>query len=191
MGRGELKRQFFIAVFPPDWMTGAIDNLRYKGPPEWEWKHKSDFHISLAFPGMLNAAELKKLTRALREFEFRPFDLSFENMGVFAREPEDGHSKRHVLWARPDVDADNALRALHNKLAHFLAQRGFRYGLRQITPHLTVAKAEGAADLMEQFAAAHAGLKTPSWRCDRIELRETVQRQGQGSRFAKITEIRL
>lgn len=192
MGRGELKRQFFIAVFPPDRITGGIDRLRRKGPPEWDWKHGSDFHISLAFPGRLGESEFKKLQQALREFEFPPFVLSFKGMGVFAREPEDSHSRKHVLWARPEAEADNALRALHKKLSHFLSKRGFPYGLREITPHLTVAKAEGPPDLMEQFAAAHAGLKTPSWRCDRIELRETApQGNGQGGRFAKVAEFRL
>jgi len=191
MARKQLTRRFFLAVFPPARITGGIADLGAKGPKDWDWKAQADYHISLAFPGNLTAAEQKKLIKALRDFDFRPFKLSFESMGVFAREPEESRSKKHVLWARPDIAADNALRALHNKLAHFLKQRGFSYGLRQITPHLTVAKSEGAPELMEDFAAANMGLKTPVWHCDRIELRETLNRGSapEGGRYKKVTEF--
>ncbi len=199
MARGQLRRQFFIAVFPPQWVNEQLAAMIADGPQEWRWQRPDDFHISLAFTGTMTDAELKKLITVLRDFEFRAFPLSLKGQAVFPREPEDRRSKKHVLWAWPDTDGDNALRTLHNRLAHFLKQRGFRYGLRRITPHLTLAKTDGPLEPMEAFAAANSETAIPAWSCDRIELRESLpgnhpehpnNNGGQGGRFKKITEIK-
>jgi 2'-5' RNA ligase len=200
--RGELKRRFFVAVMPPADHTETIDKLRHYGPANWDWKRHGDYHISLAFPGMLDTGEVGRLIKALHTVEQAPFDLNFEGLGYFLKDPfKRSRGAQNVLWARPDGPADNALRSLHNRIAAALKDHKFAHGINDISPHLTVAKVPGNENtLMEQFAAAHGHTRTSAWRCDRFGLYETLppgdprhpdNNEGRGSRYVKIAEFTL
>ncbi len=203
MEKGTLKRQFFIALFPPAWISERIEALRGQGPKDWDWKQAADYHVTLAFPGRLSDRALKRMKLVLQDIVHEAFDLSFEGLGHFLPKTE-GRKKRtpkHVLWARPDGQAESAIRILHNKIAGKLRKSGFKYGLQGITPHLTVAKIpEGDLDLMTAFTKAHGSLEAPSWHCDRFALCEALpgshddhpaNNNGEGSHYRKIVEFSL
>ena len=201
--KGDLKRRFFVAVMPPPGTTVAITDLRGKGPAEWDWKGQEDFHISLAFPGMLGEGQLSRLLTALANVRHEPFDAQFTGLAYFLRDPHArSRTAQNVLWARPDHAADNQLRSLHYKISRALADNQLDYGIKDITPHLTVAKVPANDNsLIESFAAAHNGhAVTPSWRCDRFGVYETLDRAdprhpanngGRGTRYVRVAEFIL
>lgn len=201
--RGDLKRRFFIAVMPPPATTAAITQLRGQGPAAWDWKGHDDFHISLAFPGLLNEAQLTRLLTALATVQHDAFDAQFTGLAYFLRDPHArGRVGVNVLWARPDHTADNQLRSLHYKIAKALADNHLDYGIKDITPHLTVAKVPANDNsLIQAFAAAHDGLGvTGVWRCDRFGVYETLERTdprhpanngGRGTRYVRVAEFML
>ena len=200
--KGDLKRRFFIAVMPPENHTGPIDALRDRGPAHWDWKGRPDYHISLAFPGLLDDAQVEKLVGVLRDVRHDSFDLSFTGLATFIKDRAiRSRRELNVLWAQPETTADAQLRALQRKIAQHMARNGFHYGARNITPHLTVAKVPANDnDLVSTFAAAHDGLRTPSWRCDHFALYETLEKSdprhpvnndGRGTRYIKVAAFTL
>lgn len=201
MDKGDLKRQFFIAVFPPEWATEKIKKLTKNGPQKWEWKRPEDYHISLAFPGNLTDKELRQLVKAIEKIDHKAFNLSFDGLSFYLKDPEGRKTTNHVIWARPDNGGDNELRDLHSKLVEAMKEANFRYGGKGISPHLTVARPPPeAGELTKEFAKAHGKMETPSWRCDRFYICETLQRDhpehpannnGTGTRYKKVAEIRL
>ena len=201
MKQGELKRQYFIAAFPPEHATDNIKDLVKKGPSQWEWKTPDDYHISFAFPGRLTDAQVEKLISALKEIEHESFALSFEGLSFHLKDPAKRQSRNNVLWARPDSQGDNELRDLIHKVVEKLTKKKFRHGVHNISPHLTVARPPPeAGDLTKAFAKAHGKIDEKLWKLDRFYLCETLSRDdpdhpvnndGQGSRYKKIAEFRL
>jgi 2'-5' RNA ligase len=199
---GALKRRFFIAVMPPETVTAPLDDLRQQGPAHWDWKNHKDFHISLAFPGALNQAQLQKLINVLSTVEHKAFPLNFSGLDCFMRDPFNRKKGTlHVLWARPETSADAHLRSLHAAIITHLKAHKFAVGRRDIIPHLTVAKVPANDNsLVSHFAAAHAHKSTASFHCDRFGIYETLEKNdprhpdhnnGQGSRYLKVAEFIL
>lgn len=203
MRKGDLKRRFFVAVMPPDGATLDMTALRAKGPSHWDWKGQDDYHISLAFPGLLNETQLARLLTALATVRHEPFDAQFTGLAYFLRDPHArNRTAQNVLWARPDHAADNQLRSLHFKIARALASHHLDFGIKDITPHLTVAKVPANDNsLIESFAAAHdAHAVTNKWRCDRFGVYETLDKSdprhpahngGRGTRYVRVAEFML
>ena len=203
MRKGDLKRRFFVAVMPPADATVDMTVLRAKGPSHWDWKGHDDYHISLAFPGLLGEAQLARLLAALATVQHEPFDAQFTGLAYFLRDPHArNRTAQNVLWARPDHMADNQLRSLHFKIAYALAAHHLDFGIKDITPHLTVAKVPANDNsLIESFAAAHDGHGvTGTWRCDRFGVYETLdksdprhpaQNGGRGTRYVRVAEFML
>lgn len=198
-----LKRQFFIAVFPPDEIKRQInDNLVHKedATKGWEWKRAEEYHMSLAFPGAITEEELQILIKALDKVYFEAFSMSIDGVGHFLRKENKNNNNTHVVWARPDNQADNAIRELHYKIVGIMEEYGFKYGNREISPHMTIVKPPVTAhDLMKDFAAAASGFKSEAWQCDRFVLCETLDKSdpdhphnnnGQGSRYKVIAEFK-
>lgn len=201
--KGELKRRFFVAVMPPAAVTAGMTGLRGLGPAAWDWKGHEDYHISLAFPGMLGEAQLARLLAAMATVRHAPFDVQFTGLAYFLRDPHArSRTAQNVLWARPDHAADNQMRSLHYKISRVLADHHLEYGLKDITPHLTVAKVPANDNrLIEAFAAAHDGHgATGAWRCDRFGVYETLDRMdprhpanngGRGTCYVRVAEFIL
>lgn len=201
MSKGELKRRFFIAVYPPEHIAKALHEATKDIDEDWDRKIPEDYHISLAFPGHLTMAQVERLEESLAELEHAPFKISLTGVSFHWRDPFDKNARNHVLWARADNDGDNELSDLHSKLVTLLQQKNFRHGLRDISPHITIARPPPeAGDLMKEFAKAHAHIEGESWVCDRIYICETLEKSdprhpannnGDGSKFVKVAEIKL
>lgn len=210
MNKKQIKRRFFIAVFPPEHIAKQIESIKRYGPSSWEWKNAEDYHISLAFPGTLNETELEKLKKSLEKIAAESFDLTLDDIKIFEspiiqqNQNRRKMKNRHVLWGNPDDGTGNEQRkilGLHFSIAHTLRRHGFKYGIKDITPHLTLAKAPNdEIDLVKEFCRAAKGTKNLSWHCDRFGLYETLSpsdkrhpknNNGRGSRYVKIAEFKL
>lgn len=200
--KGDLKRRFFIAVMPPPGVTASLDGLRHAGPAAWDWKRHGDYHISLAFPGSLDDVQLARLVTTLRRVEHPVFDVRFEGLSYFLKDPATRkRNAQNVLWARADSAGDAALRSLHATIRDHLKAHKFPTGGDSITPHLTLAKTPANDNsLVRSFARAHDNTQSVPWRCDRFGLYETLpsidprhpdHNGGRGTRYVKIAEFAL
>jgi 2'-5' RNA ligase len=152
---------------------------------------------------VLGEAQLARLLAALATVRHDPFDAQFTGLAYFLRDPHArSRTAQNVLWARPDHAADNQMRSLHYKISRALADNHLDYGIKDITPHLTVAKVPANDNrLIEAFAAAHDGQGvTAPWRCDRFGVYETLDRAdprhpanngGRGTRYVRVAEFIL
>jgi 2'-5' RNA ligase len=174
MKKGDLKRQYFIAVLPPRDAVEQIKKLKTKGDSSWGWNNPADYHISLAFPGPLSDKELGRLKKVLSGVKHSSFTMSLDELSFFLRSPLNKKSGKHILWARANGQADNEIKSLHHKIINRMARHGFKYGKRDMTPHLTVARVEKQdRKLMEDFVRANAKLGAKDWHCDHFVLCES------------------
>lgn len=202
MKKGELRRKFFIAVFPPRDVVEKVEKVMLKGPRQWSWNKKDNLHISLAFPGYLLNDDLDRLKGALGKVTHRAFDISLRGLGFFLdNKNKVKKQQEHVLWMRPDFRSDNELKTLHREIIGLMKDAGFNYGRDDFSPHMTLAKIErNEIDLMKDFASSASDAKTRSWRCGSIALYESfsknddkhpVNNNGKGSKYKKIAEFKL
>lgn len=200
---GALRRRFFIAAMVPESLTrplAALENAG-KGKAGWDWKRPADYHISLAFPGALTGAQVARVVTLMQRVNQPAFNVRFEGLSSFIREGEIKPGRLSVLWARPDPAANAAFLRLHADIARLLVDHRFAFGRPDVVPHLTLAKVPMAENrVLRDFQAAHNGVTSAAWRCDRFGLYETIERHdvrhpannnGQGSRYHCVAEFKL
>ncbi|MFI0109141.1 RNA 2',3'-cyclic phosphodiesterase [Streptomyces globisporus] len=186
-GRPATER-LFAAALPPD---AAVAELRaalaplhaLPGARDLRWTGPEGWHFTLAFYGDVPEdvrPELEaRLERAARRTE--PFALRVHGAGHFGG---------RALWAGAAGGLDT-LRLLAER-AEAAARRA---GLpmeehRRYTPHLTLARSRGAADL-RPFAAALAGFDGQRWRAAELTLvRSHLPASGVAGERPRYTVVR-
>ncbi|MBK3559427.1 RNA 2',3'-cyclic phosphodiesterase [Streptomyces sp. MBT56] len=161
-GRPATER-LFAAVLPPD---AAVAELRaaltplhaLPGAPDLRWTGPEGWHFTLAFYGDVRPELEARLDRAARRTG--PFALRVHGAGHFGG---------RALWAGAAGGLDT-LRLLAER-AEAAARRA---GLpmeehRRYTPHLTLARSRGTADL-RPLAAALAGFDGQRWEAAELTL---------------------
>lgn len=125
------------------------------------WVQPESWHLTLAFLGGVEPRRLPDLETRLGRAASRavPLELRLNGAGRFGR---------NVLWAGVDGDRDGVRR-----LAAATAAAARRVGLdvedKPYRPHLTLARGDGRTDL-RSIADALAGLASPPWTADELEL---------------------
>jgi 2'-5' RNA ligase len=134
--------RLFVALTPPDVVveelrasTAALRELE----PDLRWTRPEQWHVTLAFLGEVADEVVDELARRLHRAAARhpPLSLAFGGGGRF------GH---RVLWTGVQGDLDG-LRRLAGSVR---AARRSRLPVEQrpYHPHLTLARSDGAADLL-------------------------------------------
>ncbi|MBM7054902.1 RNA 2',3'-cyclic phosphodiesterase [Streptomyces durocortorensis] len=160
-------RRLFAAVLPP---PSAVAGLRtalaplhaLPGARELRWTGPEGWHFTLAFYGEVPedaAPEVEaRLVRAARRTE--PFALRVHGAGHFGG---------RALWAGAAGGLDT-LRLLAERAGAAARRTGLPMEEhRRYTPHLTLARSRGAADL-RPFAAALAGFEGERWEAAELTL---------------------
>jgi 2'-5' RNA ligase len=124
---------------------------------------KERLHITVAFLGELNAAQLEG-ARAAPPIASGSFDLALDAVGFFPRS--------RVLWLAPRV-VPNALYELERRLWMALEERGFAREPRIYRPHVTLAKRARA--VAEKVDAV-------TWRVEEFVLIESLP-EGRGVHY--------
>ena len=88
-------------------------------------------HLTLAFLGNVELDRIAFARAAAQGFAARPFELSVDRIGSFAR-----HS---LAWAAPS-HVPGELASLHEGLARQLREAGFELERRPFSPHITIAR---------------------------------------------------
>ena len=114
--------------------------------PNIRWVNPKGIHLTLAFLGELDDAQLADATQAaeVAAQQVRAFHYQLTHLGIFG-------TVRHprVLWMGID-EPSGMLNRLQYILHQQLEQRGFELDKRPFSPHLTLARAKAPLSPSEQ-----------------------------------------
>lgn len=142
--KGHLSRAFLALRTHPE-QTRLFQPVRDAMPGTWNVSNRHDDHISLAFAGGLAPGDTERLCTLVRAFAaaVQPFSMSFPMFGTFYNANPAQNKKEEsyiVLYAAPDAAAAHRIQRLHHDLSYkIMRPNGFNFGLRNITPHNTLA----------------------------------------------------
>ena len=131
--------------------------------PRVRWVDPSGIHLTLAFLGELDDAQLERAIQVapLAARQVQPFTYRLTRLDIFGspRQPR-------VVWMGIE-ESSGSLARLHSLLQHELTRSGFETDTRPFSPHLTLAriKAPLAPDdqqrLQELLAGKQSGIVSP------------------------------
>src|SRR5687768_10605134 len=184
-------RVFCAVDLPADVRANLMDHIKHLRQvlpdAEASWSRGENIHLTLKFLGKIETSLLSRLSDAAARAvsDFSPFQLTFEETGVF---PQQGSPR--VLWIGVR-DETRKLAELHERLEDRCAREGFAREERPFHPHLTIArlrKPQGARAL----AAVH---KEMSFEPAAVAVAELLvirsELSDQGSRYTVISRHRL
>ncbi|MEU5327968.1 RNA 2',3'-cyclic phosphodiesterase [Streptomyces parvus] len=159
--------RLFAAVLPPD---AAVAELRtalaplhaLPGAPDLRWTGPEGWHFTLAFYGDVPEGVRPELEARLERAARRTGPFALRVHGA-------GHFGGRALWAGAAGGLDT-LRLLAERAEAAARRTGLPMEEhRRYTPHLTLARSRGAADL-RPFAAALAGFEGQRWEAVELTL---------------------
>jgi RNA 2',3'-cyclic 3'-phosphodiesterase len=169
--------RLFVALLPPEAVCDEIEAAFGPWRADWpslRWTRRPSWHVTLAFYGEIDerlvARLLPRLERAARRHPRR--EVSFAGVGTFPRP-----ARAHTLWTGIRGD----LRRLAESCEAAARREGIDLGPpRPFHPHLTLARARGAADLRPLVGELDRYAGTP-WLAEEIHL--VRSNNGPGPRY--------
>ncbi len=107
------------------------------GVPGARWVPVENYHLTLRFIGEAPAHRAEEIDLALAALRGRPFALSFAGVGTFAKA-----GREVALWV--GTERSQALDHLQGKIETALQRCGLPPERRRFTPHVTLARLDGA-----------------------------------------------
>ena len=162
------QRRLFFAIDVPSALHPELESVpaRCRLPVTARPVPSSNLHLTLAFLGSLPEQRLPGLLRLANAIRQRPFELTLDRLGYWAR-PQ-------VLWAAPTT-TPSALSELAGDLRRRLRAGGFPTEEREYRPHLTLARKVRTAEIPDSFAADLAASAIAlSWQVEQFHLIESV-----------------
>ncbi len=122
-------------------LEGALRKLRPTA--KIKWSPVKNMHITTKFIGEWDAGRLDELTAALAAVASPgPFRIAIRGLGWFPNE-----RAPRVFWA--GIEAGEGLAELARRIDDKAAELGVEKERRRFSPHLTLARIKGPADLRE------------------------------------------
>ncbi|WP_028925849.1 RNA 2',3'-cyclic phosphodiesterase [Pseudonocardia acaciae] len=167
--------RLFVALVPPaeavDELWGATERLRGQARPGLRWTRPEQWHLTLAFLAEVDDPTRADLCTRLERVAARAAPLSLE-LGAGGRFGD------RVLWARVRGDTDRL-----RKLAASVRAAARRVKLpvedRPYRPHLTLARANGTADLRPAVTGL-ANFEGSPWTASELHLVRSRLAAGPG-----------
>ncbi|WP_078379345.1 RNA 2',3'-cyclic phosphodiesterase [Sutcliffiella halmapala] len=99
------------------------------------WVHPEDLHITLAFLGVINDEDQKRLTNEMRKIaqNYQPFTLKLKDLGTFGN-PQ----APKIFWH--GVENSESLSSLREQLYKACEALDFSLDQRRFHPHITLAR---------------------------------------------------
>lgn len=157
--------RLFVALALPDDVRAAVADrvraLHPTAPTGLRWAAPERWHLTLCFLGEVAEDRVGRVTDSIERKVARHHatDLRLEGAGRFGR---------RVLWVGVAGDRDR-LFALAAAIGAGARRAGIDVEDRTYRPHLTVARADGRADLAP-LAEALADIRTRTWTATEVEL---------------------
>ncbi len=179
--------RLFTAIDLPAAVLDNLDTLLRKLRPlaRIKWSRLDNLHLTTKFIGEWPAERLDELLEALRGVEpMGEIPVSVRNLGWFPnpRAPR-------VFWA--GIDADEELSELARRTEAVAAELGVPVEKRRFSPHLTLARIKGPAELRGlRQALEEMEPEFGSFRAGKFFLYESERRPG-GSVYTKLAGFGL
>ena len=132
------KNHYFIAVklpqevkkFLKEWTENNQMNLPFN-----RWVYPEDYHITLAFLGMIEDGKKDEIIRTLKEvlLDTKSFQLTLNQFGTFGL-----INKPRIFWIDVEI-SEELLRIQQNVFTHIL-KLGFQLDTKPFRPHITLAR---------------------------------------------------
>jgi len=130
-----------------------------------------NFHFTLKFLGEISEDAVDEVYGAMKELEFKPFDLELRGVGCFP------NTRRvNVIWIGTREGGDK-LTSLANELEKKLRRLGFESEQRPFSPHATIARVkyvqsrDGLISALEKMRELEIGrIKVESIKLKRSQL---------------------
>ncbi|WP_258921288.1 RNA 2',3'-cyclic phosphodiesterase [Heyndrickxia coagulans] len=166
-----MANHYFYAVMLPEALKQKLQQATAgmkSSLPFQRWVHRDDAHITLAFLGAAEEAQLEKANRLIADkiSTFRVLPLVFDHFGTFGKKDEP-----RVLWA--GIQESQPLFDLERMVAGCCLEAGFSLDRRPFHPHITLARKWGGD---RPFAAGMLDWYLPEpvpFSADRIVLYRT------------------
>jgi 2'-5' RNA ligase len=134
------------------------------GVPGARWASVENMHLTLRFIGDVDEVTAADAAEALDAVRAPAVDIVIEGVGAFSRGKHPA-----LLWA--GVARVPALMHLQERIESALVRAGLEPEGRKFAPHVTLARLKGSPHgRVEDFIAAHALLRLPSFRATRFTL---------------------
>lgn len=155
--------RLFVALELPDEVRGRLSDLMLR-IPGLRWVPPENYHLTLRFIGEVPAFQAEEVDLALEAIRAKPFDLTLSGLGTF--EKQGRVQSLHVLAERTP-----ALAHLQSKIETALQRAGLPPERKRFTPHVTLARTEGAPlDKLAGFLQAHNLFRTEPVRMEHFVL---------------------
>ena len=119
------------------------------GLPGARWLPPDNYHLTLRFLGEMPGHRAEELDHALAALRGRRFTLQLAGVGVFEKA-----GRPQALWA--GVERNPQLDHLQNKVETAVQRIGFEPERRRFTPHVTLARLDGAPpSKLAEWVQAH------------------------------------
>lgn len=125
----------FIAVTLNDSLKTLLESLQAPFKAKCQrgsFTHKVNFHLTLAFIGLVSDEEINELKLLIDELKFEPFDLTLGDLGCFRR--KDGE----IWWI--GIQKSPALSVLRDQLISGLKERDIPFDQSNYVPHVTLVR---------------------------------------------------
>jgi len=160
--------RLFTAIALPVKVMGNLERLLAALRPtaRIKWSPVKNLHITTKFIGEWEEERLDELREALEEIEpVGPIEIAIRGLGWFPNE-----RAPRVFWA--GIEAGPGLAELARRTEHRLARLGVPIERRKYSPHLTLARIKGPADLnpLRKAVAALPSTEFGSFVADRFHL---------------------
>lgn len=114
------------------------------------WQSQQQLHLTLAFLGEVQADAVSVACQLARQVQVPPFSVDVQGLGRF------GPVERpRILWA--GVAPEQPVHQLHEQLAGYLREAGFRLDNHPFKPHITLSRFRGKGVSLAGLLAAGQG----------------------------------
>ncbi|MET8170729.1 RNA 2',3'-cyclic phosphodiesterase [Streptomyces sp. NPDC005329] len=168
----------FIALAPPDDAKKELAHAlspAYATYPDLRWNRIEDWHITLAFLGVLPVGTVQRLRSPLADLAAARPSLELALLGG-------GHFDERVLWSGIEGDLDQ-LHELAEAVRARVRDCDVDFAERPLRPHLTLARARRYDNASVKAAAAClADFAGRPWQTKRLHLVGSTVRGDSGPR---------
>ena len=140
--------RLFVALELPSEARIRLSRLA-SGLPGARWLPPDNYHLTLRFLGEMPGHRAEELDHALAALRGKRFTLQLGGVGVFEKA-----GRPQALWA--GVERNPQLDHLQNKVETAVQRIGFEPERRRFTPHVTLARLDGAPpSKLAEWVQAH------------------------------------
>ena len=145
--------RLFVAIDFPDEIVSALAAIQPKAGFGIRPTSRDQLHLTLHF---LGECDSERISRALSTLKSPAIELTIEGVGSF--KSRDGGA---IVWA--GIQANAALKQLHQSVTSVLRPEGFHPESRPYSPHITLARCTAAVpqNFVNAILREHANLRLP------------------------------